>query len=92
MCILYKNVHFISKMCILFKIFAILRLSLKNISRSKIVVCFILNNLYLPIVEGIAYYALYKSRVIIIPSKVDDFCLITGLPDEIYKKSPGTVI
>ena len=38
-------------------------------------------------VEGIAFYALYKSRVLIIPHEADDFCLfITGLPDEIKKK------
>ena len=34
---------------------------LKNVSHSKRVVCFILNNLHFPMVEGIAFYALYKS-------------------------------
>ena len=43
-------------------------------------------------VEGIAFYALYKSRVLIILCKVDDFCLFIGLPDEVKKKSPGIVI
>ena len=28
---------------------------------SKRVVCFILNNLHIPIVEGIAFYAVYKK-------------------------------
>ena len=36
-------------------------------------------------VEGIAFYALYKSRVLTIPCKPDDSCLIIGLPDEISK-------
>ena len=34
-------------------------------------------------VEGIAFYALYKSTMLIIPGKADDFCLFIGLPDEI---------
>ena len=82
---LQKNVHFISKN-------AVLCLFLKNVSLSKAVVCFILNNLHFPMVEGIAFYALYKSRVLLIPFKADDFCLYIGLPDEILKKSPGIVI
>ena len=36
--------------------------------------------------KGIAFYALYKSRVLIIPYKADDSCLFIELPDEIYKK------
>ena len=54
-----KNVHFISnnaKSC----------LFLKNASPSKRVICFILNNLHFPMVEGIAFYALHKSRMLII--------------------------
>ena len=47
----------------------------------------ILNNLHFPMVEGIAFYALYKSTVLIIPCKADNSCLLIGLPDEIYKKS-----
>ena len=44
-------------------------------------------------VEGIGFYALYKSRVLIIPyCKADGFCLFIGLTDEILKKSPGIVI
>ena len=45
-------------------------------------------------VEGIAFYALYKSRVVIIfvLCKAEDSCLFIGLPDEINKKSPGIVI
>ena len=43
-------------------------------------------------VEGIAFYALNKSIVLIIPCKADDFCLFIGIPDEIWKKSPGMVI
>ena len=70
-----KNVHFISKN-------AILCLFLKNISPPKRAVCFILNNLHFSMMEGIAFYALYKSRVLIIPCKADDFCLFIELPDE----------
>ena len=36
-------------------------------------------------VEDIAFYALYKSRVLIISCNADDFCLFIGLPDEINK-------
>ena len=36
-------------------------------------------------VEGIAFYALHKSRVLIIPCKADNFRLFIGLPDEIEK-------
>ena len=43
-------------------------------------------------VEGIAFNALYKSRVLIKPFKADDSCLFIGLPDEIYKKPSGIVI
>ena len=71
-----KNLHFISKN-------SVLCLFLKNVSPSKTVVCFILNNLHLSMVAGIAFYALHKSRVLIIPCKADDFCLFIQLPDEI---------
>ena len=71
------------KMCTLFQKNTILCLFLKNVSPSKRVICFILNNLPFPMVEGIAFYALYKSRVLVIPCKADDFCLFIGLPDEI---------
>ena len=70
-------------LCTLFKKNAVLCLFLKNVLPSKRVVCFILNNLHFPMVKGIAFYALYKSRVLIIPCKADDFCLFIGLPDEI---------
>ena len=43
-------------------------------------------------VEGIAFYALYKSRILIIPSKADDFRLFIGLPEGIKKKFFGIVI
>ena len=79
-----KNVHFISKN-------AISCLFLKNVLPSKRVICFILNNLHFPMVEGIAFYALHKSRVLIIPCKAYGFCLFIGLPDEILKMSPGIV-
>ena len=36
-------------------------------------------------IEGIAFYALYKSRVLIIPWKADDCYLFIGLPAEISK-------
>ena len=39
--------------------------------------------------EGIVFYTLYTSRVLIIPCKADDSCLFIGLPDEIYKKAPS---
>ena len=73
-----KNVHFISKN-------AMLCLFLKNVSPSKRVISFILNNLHFPMVEGTAFYTLHKSRVLIIPCKADGFCFFIGLPDEIYK-------
>ena len=79
-----KNVHFISKNSVLY-------LFLKNVSPSKTVVCSILNNLHLSMVEGIAFYALYKSRVLV-PCKPDDFCLFIGLTRWNLKKSPGIVI
>ena len=79
-------------MCTLFKKNAILCLFLKNVSPSKRVVYFILNNLHFPMVEGIAFYVLYKSRVLIISCKADDFCLFIWLPDKIYKMLPGIVI
>ena len=71
-----KNVHFISKN-------AISCLFLKNVSPSKRVICFILNNLHFPMLEGIAFYAVHKSKVLIISCKAFDFCLFIGLPDEI---------
>ena len=43
-------------------------------------------------VEGIAFYALYKSRVLIIPCKADDSSLFIALTEEIYNKTPGIVI
>ena len=78
MCFLFyqKSMHFVSKN-------PISCLFLKNVSSSKRVVCFILNNLHFPMVEGIAFYALYKSRVLIISCKAEDFCLFIGLPNEI---------
>ena len=73
-----KNMHFISKN-------AISCLFLKNVSPSKRVICSILNNLHFPMWRGIAFYALHKSRVLIIPCKANGFCLFMGLPEEIYK-------
>ena len=82
MCILFKKMCILfKKNCILFKKSAILCLLLKNVSPSKGVVCFILNNLNFPMVECIAFYVLYKSRVLIIPCKADDLCLFIGLPN-----------
>ena len=71
-----QNLHFISKN-------AILCLFLKNVSPSKRVICFIIYSLHFPMVQGIAFYALYKSRVLMIPCTADEFCLFIGLPDEI---------
>ena len=65
---------FLLKMCTLFTKNAILCLFLKNVSPSKRIACFILNNLHLPMVEGIAFYALYKS-----PCKADDFSLVIAM-------------
>ena len=79
-------------MCILFKKNLILCLFLKNVSPSKRMICFILNNSHLLMVEGIAFYDLYTSRELIMPCKADDSCLFIGLPDEIYIKAPGIVI
>ena len=62
----------------------ILCLFLKNVSPSKRVICFIPNNSHLSMVKDIAFYALYKSRVLIIPCKADDSSLFIGVPDEIY--------
>ena len=80
-----KNMHLISKN-------AYSCLFLKNVSPFERVICFILNNLHFPMVEGIAFNALYKSRVQIIPCKADDSCLLKQLPDEIYKNPSGIVI
>ena len=78
------GVFFSNKKCALYlKKNAISCLFLKNVSRSKRVACFILNNLHLPMVESIAFYALYKSKVLIIHCEADEFCLFVGLPDEI---------
>ena len=79
-----NGVFFSTEKCALyFKKNAISCLFLKYVSPSKKVICFILNNLHFPMVEGIAFYALNKSRVLIIPCKANDFCLFIGLPDEI---------
>ena len=37
-------------------------------------------------VEGIAFYALYKSRVLIIPRKANDFCLFIEGYQRKFKK------
>ena len=80
----FMMLTFLPKKCALYlKKNAIMCLFFKNVSPSKGVVCFILNNLNFPMVEGIAFYALHKSRVLIIPCKADGFCLFIGLPDEI---------
>ena len=96
-CLIHKPTYlgcflFYPKMCILFKNNAIFRLCLKNISPSKRMIGFILNNSHLSMMEDIVFYALYKSRVLIMPCKVDDSCLFIGLPDEIYKKAEGIVM
>ena len=78
-----NGVFFSTTKCGLYLKNAILCLFLKNVSPSKRVVCFIPNNLHFPMVEGTAFYALYKLRVLIVPCKADDFCLFIGLPDEI---------
>ena len=76
-----KNVHFTSKN-------SILCLFLKNLTPSKRVECFILNNLYFSVVESIAFYALYKSRVLIIPrEKQMTFVYLWGYHMKFKKKS-----
>ena len=88
-----QNVHFTKKKSAFYKKKkkkkkknAILCSFLKNVSSSKMVECFVVNNSHFSMIECIAFYALYKSRVLIIPFKVDDFCLFIQLPDAIYKK------
>ena len=49
---------------------AILCLFLKYVSPSESGVCFILNNLHFIMVEGIAFYAMHKSRVLLIPLSI----------------------
>ena len=39
--------------------------------------------IHISIMKGIAFYALYKSGVLIIPCKAHDSCLFIGLTDEI---------
>ena len=51
-----------------------------------------INNLHLSMVEGIEFYALYKSKMLIIPCKTDDSCFFIVLPDEIYKKVQDILI
>ena len=61
-------IRFVShqKVCILFQILknAILCLFLKNVSPSKRVVCFTLNNLHSLVVEGNAFYFHYRSQAV----------------------------
>ena len=77
---------FYQKICTLFKKMQFCICFFKNVLPSKSVVCFIPNNLHFPMVKGIAFYVLYKSRVLIIPYKADDSCLFIELPAEIYKQ------
>ena len=42
-------------------------------------------------VEGIAFYAAYKSKVLIIPYKLYDFCLFIGLLCESKIKLPRKI-
>ena len=87
MYVCHTNAVFFSiKKCTFYFKNAILCLFLKNVSPSKRVTCFILNNAHLSMVEGIAFYALYKSKILIIPCKLDDFHLFKGLPMK-FKKS-----
>ena len=88
----YGVFFFYQKMCTLFQKVKFCVCFLKMFRPLKGVICFILNNLYFRMVEGIAFYALHKSRVLIIPCKADGFCLFIGLPDKIYKKASGFVI
>ena len=74
---------FCQKMCTLYQKMQFRVCFLKMFLPLKGVVCFILNNLHFSMVEGIAFYALHKSRVLIIPCKADGFCLFIGLPEEI---------
>ena len=62
---------------------AILCFFLKNVSPSKRVLCFILNNSHMPMVEGVAFCAPYKSRILIILYKAVNFWLFIEPPDEI---------
>ena len=72
-CFETNGVVFSTKKCALYlKIQYSVRFFL-NASPSKRVVCFTLNNLHYPLVEGIIFYALYKSKVLIILCKADGF-------------------
>ena len=62
---------------------AILCLFHKNVSASKRMIFFLIIRTCQCKLHCIAFYALYKSRMLIIPCKADDFCLLIGLPDEI---------
>ena len=80
----YIGVSFSTKTCTFyFKKMQFFVCFLKMFRPLKRVVCFILNNLHFPMAEGIAFYALYKSRVLIIHCKADDFCLFIELLDVI---------
>ena len=73
------SVFFSTKKCAFNLKNAIFCLFLKNISPSKRVVSFILNNSNLLMVVGIAFMACINREII--HSKADDFCLFIGLPD-----------
>ena len=80
------GVFFSTKKCVLYLKKMQFRVCFLKIFRPpKMVGCFILNNLHFPMVDCIAFYALYKSRMLIIPYKADDFCLFIGLSDQIQR-------
>ena len=72
------GVFFSTTKCAFYLKNTILCLFPKNVAPSKTMICFILNNSHLPMMEGIAFYALYKSRVLIIPCRANDLCLVMG--------------
>ena len=79
-----NGAFFFSKLCALYlKKNAIFCLFLKNDSPSKGVLGFILHNTYLSMMEGFSFYALYKSRMLLILCNADDFCSFLKLPEEI---------
>ena len=75
------GVFFSTKKCALYlKKNAILYLFLKNVSPSKRMVYFILNNSHLPMVQGMVFNALYKSKILIFLNKVHIFLVEKKTP------------
>ena len=77
---------FYQRMCTLFQKMQFHVCFLKMFRSPKRLICFILNTLHFPMVEGIAFYALHQSRLLIIPCKADDFCFFLSGYQKKFKK------